>query len=255
MSAPPKPSLHSAKASQFKTIVAWVCGPIVLLELIVLIISVVFAIMARTDHQTYVSTARLLVGGADVNPKLENGEPIPDSFYATNLELLQSAGMMKHARMRVAAVHPEMAPHPVKIEAGRLPGAHMIALRATSEDSRYVQEMLNALLDEFLQTRKELRQQAGTPDFDEASFAEELVRVEKEMLAIERRIKDAEQSGAAAADLETDKSRFARLKTTRDAMVDALRKMSGDPRRKEVISILERASPGYLVIPRLSIFR
>ncbi len=255
MSAPSIPSLHSAKASPFKTIVAWVCGPIVLLELIVLIIAVAVAMVERTDEKTFTSYAKLLVGGAEVNPKLENGEPIPDSFYATNLELLQSAEVIKNANARARSLHPDMAPHYVRIEALRVPDAHMIVVRATSEDGLCAQATLDAVLDEFLLTRKELRTRAGTPDFDDAAFREELVRIEKEMIAFETRIKDAEQRGAAAADLESDKSKLARLKKTHDDIVSDWRKMSADPRRKEVISVFERASPALAVVPKFSIFR
>jgi len=103
------------------------------------VVLLLFIAMAGAEEKRFMSVARLLVGGAEVNPKLENGEPIPDDFYATNIEFLYGAEIHKRAYVRVHSLHPEWEPHPFKIEAARIPNTRILVVRATGEGQQFVQ--------------------------------------------------------------------------------------------------------------------
>ena len=249
MSVPPIPSLHRAKAGQFTTIVAWICGPIVLMELVAYVGVMVFAILVRTEEKTYISTARLLVGGADVNPKLEDGEPIPDAFYATNVELLMSPQVQERAYTQTHVLHREMEPHFVKIKARRLPNTRIVVIDARCEDGPYGRAVLDTLMDEFLIFRKELKSKG----YEEQALVmqDELVRLEKEMQVTEQKMKDIEWGNADSADLDKAKEQMKKLKESYDTIRPKLRRLDDLARgTPEVFSILERASPGMELISR-----
>ena len=251
---PPPPPLP-AKPGRFKTIVAWVCGPIVLVELIYLVGVMIWAAAVVHDggsSKTYLSMARFLVGGLDAIPTAENSGPIPDSFYATNAELIMSRDVQIRAHARVHAMHPEMTPHPAKIEAKRLPGACILVLHATSDDEAYTTAILNAVMDEFLATRKELRDsKAGQAT---ALVMDAIVKLEKEMPLAEQKIKAAEQGGASPDQLIEPKAELQQKKMLSERMLGTLRSLDSHRERGDVITILERPSPAALVVPRLSIF-
>lgn len=249
---PPIPPARSS--GRFKTVVAWVCGPIVLLQLIVLILSVAYFFGAglhwKNSKPTFVSMGRLLVGGGEVNPKLEKGEPIPDSFYATNLELIMSSTVVKGAQMRVHALHPDLAPQYCTIDAGRLPNTSILVVKGTCENPAYVQAMVDAVMDEFLALRKQMT--AGSPEDMMMAVQDELVRLEKEMRLTEEKQKAAKQSGADAEELDRLKSSADRLRRNYDRLVDSLRELDRKPKTGRLFTVLENASRAIGMAPRFS---
>ena len=248
---PPSPPVRVP--GRFKTVVAWVCGPIVLIELIALAAVMIWAASITHNAQsskTYISMARLLVGGMEVNPKLGNGEPIPDSFYGTCAELIMSASVLQNAQMRVHSLHPDMAPHRVKIEAGRLPGTRILILRMDSEDPAYAQAMLDAAMDEFMAMRRELR--SNGQEGAVIAIQDELVRLEKTMPLAEQKIKAAEQSGASPEQLIEPKAALQKMKMNYERLIENLRKMDTRRADGEVFIILERASPAVRIVPSFS---
>lgn len=254
MSTESAPAPVPAKSGRFKTIVAWVCGPIVLIELIATAAIMIWAVSVTHSAQsskTYVSMGRMLVGGLDVNPKLENGEPVPDSFYGTCTELLMSGRIRNGAQLRLHSLHPDMAPHMVKIEAARMPGTRILILRATCEEPAYARAMLDALMDEFIATQKEMT--GPTSEDKVIAIQDELVRLEKDLHHTEENQKAAKQSGASAEELDKLKSERERTERIYDKLVETMREMAHQPKVTDLISIIERASPAVLVIPRFSL--
>lgn len=243
-----------AKSGRFKTIVAWVCGPIVLVQLIALIFGAAYfygsGLDAKDGKKTYVSMARILVGGAEANPKLENGEPIPDSFYGTNIELLMSAEVLKGAEMRVHALHPDLPPRYIKIDAGRLPNTRIIVARATCEDPAYTQAFLDAVMDEFIAKRKEL--QFASQQGQVFAIQDELVRLEKEMPLSEQKIKAAELAGATPEQLIEKKAGLQQMKMSYDRLIGMLRSMDNRSKGGVVFTILEHASLAVRIVPAFS---
>lgn len=249
---PPSPPVRAP--GRFKTVVAWVCGPIVLVQLIALIFGAAYfygsGLNAKDGKRTYISMARLLVGGMEVNPKLGNGEPIPDSFYGTCAELIMSATVLQSAQMRVHSLHPDLAPHRVKIEAGRLPGTRILVLRMDSEDPAYAQAMLDAVMDEFMAMRRELR--SNGQEGAVITIQDELVRLEKTMPLAEQKIKAAELSGASPEQLIEPKAALQRMKMSYERLIENLRRMDIPRADSEVFAILEHASPAVRIVPSFS---
>ena len=252
---PYRPS-PSPKSGRFKTFVAWTCGPIVLLELIALSAVMIWAMRVASDEKSsgpaWVSMGRLLVGGGEVNPKLENGEPIPDSFFGTSVELMQSSDVLRGAQTRMHALHPDLKPQFCRFEAARVPGTDIITVRTTGDEPAYVVAFADAVMDEFISKRKELRMGRGEAAM--IPIQDELISLEKEMSLAEQRIKAAEQSGASPDTLIESKAKLQQMKMGYDRLIINLRQM--DVRRSDgdSIAILEHASRPILVKPQVSIF-
>ena len=265
----PNPHPAAPKSGRFKTFVAWVCGPIVLLELIALAVVAVWAVQFRSktnsSEPAYVSTARLLVGGTDV------GAQIPDEFFGTNIELIQSAEVLKRAGLRVKALHSEieMQPQPCKVEAGRIPGTRIIFVRGAAAESKYAQAYVDAVVDEFIAVRREMKSDATL----RASIVIQdwLVRLEKDMVMERDEMREFStkrdhlpEAERATMDMVEDWKRitekFERTKTVYDDLMRKLRKLDVDKNMNaDVITLLERASrdsasPGIVVGPPPSIF-
>jgi uncharacterized protein involved in exopolysaccharide biosynthesis len=69
--------------------------------------------------------------------------------------------MKRHALERVRALHPDLKDKDVGIHASQIKGSTMIGVQALSEDRRYAQVFLDALLDEFVAFRQAVREQSG----------------------------------------------------------------------------------------------
>ena len=252
----PNPNPSAPKSSRFKTVVAWVCGPIVLVELIALVAVMIWAMRVASDAKssgpTWVSMSRLLAGGAEMNPKMANGEPIPDTFIATNVELIQSSSVLRGAEMRVHELHPDLKRQPCRLTAGRVPGASIIVLQARGSEPAYVQAFLDAVMDEFIAKRKEMRMGSGEGAM--IAIQDELVRLEKEMPHAEQRVKAAEQSGASPETLIESKARLHNMKMHYERLIDTLRKLDVRHSDGDSFAIIERASRPALMVPQFSIF-
>ena len=254
MSNESNPAPPPAKPGHFKTVVAWVCGPIVLVQVILLALSAVDFYRTVRDAQngkrTYVSSARLLVGGMDANPKQENGTPIADEFYGTMMELLQSRNVTDGARHRVHALHPDLPNCEPKLKAGRMPGTRILVLQSWCEDPAFAQAFLDAVMDEFIAMRREMT--GATSEEKVNAIQDELVRLEKDMQHAEERQRAAKQSGASAEELDKLKSDLERTKRSYERLTDMLRNIDTQPKVVHLITILERASPGIVVRPSFS---
>lgn len=216
-----------------------------------LILSLLLPLACSAEDAQFISMAKLLVGGADVNPKLENGEPIPDTFYATNIELIRSADLLKRALVRLHALHPELAPTPCAVEAARLPGTHIIVLRATAPIATFAQRYLDAVVDEFIAARAELR--AGGNEARIINLLDEIEKMEKEIPLAEQRIKAAEQSAAKVEELIEPKAKLQQMKMVYERHTVTLRGLEKPNKSGEIFSILERATPATAVKPDVSV--
>ena len=249
MSNEPNPPPPAAKSARFKTVVAWVCGPIVLLELIAFVAISIWAWNVTSSGPTYVSMARLLVGGVEVNPMLEHGGPIPDSFFSTSIELMQSSSVVRGAEMRVHVLHPDLRPQPCHFEAVRVPGANIIALRMTGAEPAYVKTYLDAVMDEFIARRKEMR--LGSGEGTRIALQDEIVRLEKEMQATDQKLK---ASGTEPEELTNLKIKSEKIKSNYERVMVALRPLDARRSEGDSIAIFERASPPVRMVPQFSIF-
>lgn len=119
----------------------------------------------RVQPVVYVSRATAWVRGklrlADVGQYTEDVQ----TFFGTQIELLRSERMMIRAMERVkaspAALDPPKdslgRPDLPRIRVVQAPKSSVITLEASSENSNYVRAFLDALIDEFMSYRKEIR--------------------------------------------------------------------------------------------------
>lgn len=118
----------------------------------------------------YASFAQLIVGGAEVDPKLDDGKSIPDDFYGTQIELLESSNLKRRALESLLQVNrsaPAFSPEQldqrmqdIEVKATKTPGSRLIHILVLSPSAELPQPFLNCLMDEFLLFRRMLREQA-----------------------------------------------------------------------------------------------
>ena len=79
------------------------------------------------------------------------------NFFGTQIELMQSAEVVKRAYARVQALHPELQQEEVKLQVGQLRGASIFVLQATGTSKDYAQAFLDAVMQEYTNIKKEMR--------------------------------------------------------------------------------------------------
>lgn len=100
------------------------------------------------------------------------------NFFGTQSRLMQSPEVSARARERVRALQPDLPEVGVRLDVQQVPKTSIFALNASGPEPRYVQAWLNAVMDEFIRYKDEMRQ--DTSDRTLASITEQLLRVEKE---------------------------------------------------------------------------
>jgi polysaccharide biosynthesis transport protein len=127
----------------------------------------------------YLSSGRMMVSGqirfgegAQYTEELLN-------FFGTQVELMQSGEVRQRAHGRVQALHPEMPREDVKFEVGQVPKASIFILRAIGKTPMYTQAYLDACMEEYIATKKDMRKVKGDKVTD--AVGDELVQLEKEM--------------------------------------------------------------------------
>ena len=204
--------------------------------------------LCHAGDAKYVSMGKMLIGGVDVNPKMANGEPIPEVFYGTCVELIRGGAVLQAAGARVHALHPDLELQPCQIEAARIPNTRIIMIRADGPSPALVRAMLDAVMDEFIALRKQVK--AGAGEGVRFAMMDECVRLEKEMPLLDQTIQAAEKNGKKSDELIEPKARLQKMKMIYDRLRDTLRKTNETPHASgEDLTIIERASIPALVKP------
>lgn len=232
------------KTGRFKTVVAWICGPIVLLQLIALLWVAWFGAKSHSPEKRYVSTARLLAGGANADA------PISDEFFATNAEFILSGQVRAQAQKRLEVLHPEVRPQPCQLEASRLPGTRIVAVRAVSPDLTYAQYFLDAAMEEFVRFRRELKNEAA--DTALTIYTDEALRLGRDLDTGYEEIRTLERRDAGA-ELDRLKEKVQRVKTAHEELLGRLRKTELERLGVDFVTILEYASTPVLTKPTFSL--
>ncbi len=128
----------------------------------------------------FLSTARMMVsgkisipeGGAAYSEELSN-------FFGTQIELMQSGEVRRRAQEQVLSRHPDLEPVPVQLEVAQLRGAAIFMLRATGTNPQYTQLFLDACLDEYIESKREMR--STKSETTVSAITDELSRLEKEL--------------------------------------------------------------------------
>ncbi len=136
----------------------------------------------------YLSAGRLMVAGQiRINEGAAYTEELMN-FFGTQIELMQSGEVKKRAHARVHALRPDLAQEEVKLEVGQLPKASIFIMRCTGQSQAYTQAYLDACMEEYMATKKEMRNVKS--ESTTAAIADELVRLEKEMVKQEEEMHD-----------------------------------------------------------------
>lgn len=150
---------------------------------LVLLLSLGLCIGAWTAMQqppAFLSSGRMMVAG-----QLRLGDNSTGyseelmNFFGTQIELMQSSDVLNGAKVRVSALHPDMPKEEVKVVVGQLPKAAIFVLNVYAKSPAYAQAYVDALMEEYMAKKKELRENSGA----NAALAiqDELVRLEKDM--------------------------------------------------------------------------
>lgn len=141
----------------------------------------------RTQPIQYVSKATAWVRGklhvADVGQYAEDGQ----NFFGTQIQLLQSDPLQERALARLKSTNPDL--EPPKSNGGRqvlprirvvqAPKSSVFVLESTSSSAAFAKVYLDALMDEFLAYRKEVR--AATSGDALASVSAQVYKQETEL--------------------------------------------------------------------------
>ncbi len=167
--------------------------------------------------QEFRSLAKLVAGGQMVSHESISWREQQADFYGTIIETLESAEMKRRALERVRALNPELKDGDVEIRVAQTKGSAIFNILATGTEPKYTKIFLDALLDEFIAFRQNIREQAQgkVPQ----QFLQELVIRQKKM---EQALETLEKTRARVdslsfkSDLERLVTRLNSLRNQRD---------------------------------------
>ena len=180
----------------------------------------VAAWFAAAQKEVYVSTARMMVSGKINLPDGGSFSEEMTHFMNTQGELMRDEAVCNRAEAYVRTTSSETPVSKVSLRVEALPQTSIFQLTAAGEEPRYTQKYLDAIVHEYIATRREMRTMKG--EFAAGAIDEEIERVaadlrkeEDRLLAFQRDNKTGflEQEGnAAAAYLSKLNTRLAELK-------------------------------------------
>ena len=173
------------------------------------------------QQTVFISSARMMVSSR-IN--LQQGAVFSEelgNFIGTQIELMTSGEVRKRAMRRVAGADPGLLPVPVELKVKLLPLTSIFSFSASGAEPKYTQRLLDATMDEYIATKKEMRSSKSettqTAILDEISQIErETSQTEDELLDFQRKnnIGFLQQEGNSAGDYVAKLNRqLADLKT------------------------------------------
>jgi capsular exopolysaccharide synthesis family protein len=168
----------------------------------------------------YVSNARMMVSGKINLPDGGSFSEEMTHFMNTQGELMQDEAVRNRAEARVRTASGETRVSPTVLSVAAIPQTSIFVLTATGGEPKYTRQFLDAVLTEYIATRREMRTEkggyaAGAIDEEIERVTAELRKEEDRMLAFQRDNKTGflEQEGNAAATyLSKLNTRLAELK-------------------------------------------
>ena len=176
--------------------------------------------LVAAQKQIYASQARMMVSGKINLPEGGTFTEEMSHFMNTQGELMKDEAIRNRAEAYVRTTSPEIPVSAVSLRVESISQTSIFSLTATGVEPRYTQKFLDAILHEYIATRREMRTMKG--EFAAGAIDEEIERVaadlrkeEEKLLAFQRENKTGflEQEGnAAAAYLSKLNTRLAELK-------------------------------------------
>lgn len=142
----------------------------------------------KTAHQqmVYVSTGRMMVSGKISLPEGATYTEEMNLFISTQRELMQDEAVRQRAENLVRSANPEVVPSPVDLVVAPLPQTSIFILTATAAEPNYPQKFLDAVMHEYIATRREMRTQKS--EDAESSIEDEITRVQGDLRKEEERL-------------------------------------------------------------------
>lgn len=169
----------------------------------------------------YVSTAQMIVSGRIALPDSVGYREEVMNFFGTQINLMTSQAVQERAHARVKALRPELTRSWVTLNAQQRPETTIFLLRARGGDAQYTQAFLDAVMEEYLNFRREMRQQ--TSESTLLAITEQLMGLEEQIVTEEEALVEfqkqnnlvflQEQGTSAGAYLARLKNSQAELKT------------------------------------------
>jgi capsular exopolysaccharide synthesis family protein len=198
------------------------------------------AIEGFVTAPSYVSSAKMIVSGRIALPENDVYAEERDNFFGTQIELMTSDQVRARAFERIKVTHPELHGELVaadgyadegiqalSLEADVKKDTSIFELSANTPHQAYSQVFLDAVMDEFINRRSEMRSKTSEKTYD--AIAGQIRGLEKEIEEGEDAIVDfqkennivfiQEQGSAAGTYLSDLKRRLAELKTVSRALV------------------------------------
>ena len=136
-------------------------------------------------------------------------------FYGTIIETLESREIRRRAVDRVRALYPDMKEVDVDIQVSQIRGSAVFDVRATGVEPKYTRVFLDALLDEFVAFRNQIREQQRNKAL--TTLAEDVVRREKNLQVKLDKLVKSEQTGHIVIGNGPAMQSLQKLKEDRDA--------------------------------------
>ncbi|MGB0370847.1 MAG: polysaccharide biosynthesis tyrosine autokinase [Opitutales bacterium] len=136
----------------------------------------------------YSSSAQMHVGPQIAVPEGRLYSEELSSFFGTQLEFMRSKRVLNAAHDRVKVERPDLPRSQVSVSARRKPDTSLFQLRAEGSDSLYTQAYLDAVLQEYMGFRSEMRSQTAQETYIRISG--EIDRLENEIVRREEAIVD-----------------------------------------------------------------
>ncbi|MDR3404552.1 MAG: polysaccharide biosynthesis tyrosine autokinase [Chthoniobacter sp.] len=142
----------------------------------------------KTAHQqvVYVSTGRMMVSGKINLPEGATYTEEMNLFISTQRELMQDEAVRQRAEALVRSTHPELAITPVDLLVAPLPQTSIFILSATGTEPLYPRQFLDAIMHEYIATRRDMRTQKS--EDAESSIEDEIARVQGDVRKEEERL-------------------------------------------------------------------
>jgi capsular exopolysaccharide synthesis family protein len=129
----------------------------------------------------YISSGKMMVAPRVNIP--ESGVYMEEyqNFFGTQMNLMRSQKVIANARDRIQSTMPDLKQSAATLDVGILPRTSIFQLTAISEDKDYVQHFLEAVMEEFINLKKQMRSDTASTALE--SISQEIRRQERELQA------------------------------------------------------------------------
>ena len=131
------------------------------------------------QREVFVSTGRMMVSGRiNIKEGASFSEELAN-FFGTQVELMKSSDVREKAANQLAAREPQLQPVPISLTVSQLPQTSIFVLSTTGSEPGYTQKILDAIMQEYQATKKEMR--SSRSDSTQTAIMDEISRVERDM--------------------------------------------------------------------------